>query len=477
MTRYFTALVFLVGCAGGALAPSSGGDDTGPGHYDPAILGGGSPDPDAADTAVAADTTAADTAAADTADAASDVADEPDLPEPGGRCEPPCRAGEQCFEGVCLCVEGAQRPCGVKAGICEYGSQVCDEARWTECVGGTPPEEEVCDGLDNDCDGVVDEDVCAEEPDCEPPPAPRMTICPVSWDRRPVVEFTAVPDGVRYDLFMDEDILLTTIDAAGQNHWRPDAPLGPGGPLPGAELRYRIRACLVSDPQCCAPEETAFTHLVQDCTSPIAPSADNVVVSEYLINGDGGNCPGDDCEAGEALEITNLSHCPVALDGHHFRYCNNDNCTTWRFMDFGPDDIIPPRGVYVVMRNPERSVCEFPFLLAESEALFGLKISTLEVEGNRTNTSGWFNNGGGGSLRVATGDFDGPASGQTIARVVDYLGGSDDCQGVGFDAVDACGDVLPGAEPTRRLRGNQLGRLWHPCDAVVRPNPDTCRAR
>ena len=41
-------------------------------------------------------------------------------------------------------------------------------------------------------------------------------------------------------------------------------------------------------------------------------------------------------------------------------------------------------------------------------------------------------------------------------------------------AVNACGDVDAGSEPTTRLLPDQLGRLWHPCDAVVNPVPAGC---
>ncbi len=57
----------------------------------------------------------------------------------------------------CLCTNGEERSCGIEQGECNFGEQSCEDGRWSDCRGADLPADEVCDGLDNDCDGDVDE--------------------------------------------------------------------------------------------------------------------------------------------------------------------------------------------------------------------------------------------------------------------------------------------------------------------------------
>ncbi len=67
----------------------------------------------------------------------------------------------------CPCINGQEEPCGSDVGVCSAGTRTClaifGRSMWGDCEGNTGPEgEESCDGRDNDCDGTTDEDLTRE---------------------------------------------------------------------------------------------------------------------------------------------------------------------------------------------------------------------------------------------------------------------------------------------------------------------------
>jgi len=70
----------------------------------------------------------------------------------------------------CGCSAGARQDCGIDIGECKKGVQVCLNGAWSECENAVLPKDEICDEKDNDCDGEVDEEnVCEQVEEIEDP--------------------------------------------------------------------------------------------------------------------------------------------------------------------------------------------------------------------------------------------------------------------------------------------------------------------
>ena len=58
----------------------------------------------------------------------------------------------------CPCVDGRTRPCGLSdVAPCHFGTQTCAGASWGACLGNLDPMREICNSIDDDCNGSIDD--------------------------------------------------------------------------------------------------------------------------------------------------------------------------------------------------------------------------------------------------------------------------------------------------------------------------------
>jgi len=162
--------------------------------------------------------------------------------------QPGCGNDEICNDGLdnncngmvdelCICNPGDVQPCfagppGLRnVGACQDGHQVCvldvDYGYWGECKGGMlPTDQDLCDSVDNNCNGCVDENLCCTgELDCpdaiddripsEVAPFSEVVLYGPDFYDGPVLAWNWTVEGTPCDQLFWETVGKTTFDIEG----------------------------------------------------------------------------------------------------------------------------------------------------------------------------------------------------------------------------------------------------------------------
>ena len=57
----------------------------------------------------------------------------------------------------CSCKNGERKTCGIDIGYCEKGTQTCSRGRWGACENAVGPRDEICNNIDDNCNSLKDE--------------------------------------------------------------------------------------------------------------------------------------------------------------------------------------------------------------------------------------------------------------------------------------------------------------------------------
>jgi hypothetical protein len=118
-----------------------------------------------------------------------------------------------------VCTNGENRPCGADTcdfetgeclGVCEIGVQVCEGGQWGECMGAVMPSEEICDGVDNNCNGEIDDGACGA-PAQESVEEPSETDISTSTDETADTSTQASDESTTTDSIIEDSASTDTI--------------------------------------------------------------------------------------------------------------------------------------------------------------------------------------------------------------------------------------------------------------------------
>ncbi|MHC4837045.1 MAG: formylglycine-generating enzyme family protein [Planctomycetota bacterium] len=224
-------------------------------------------------------------------------------PEQGLVCEPINVPAEEVCDGLdndCdgetdealaeRCYPGDEATADV--GLCRRGERRCEGARWTDCEGAVTPAEEICDGLDDDCDGETDEADPALCGECAVPGAAGACVRGVGVCREGAIVCARWP-GLRAEGTCDlaDDDCDGAVDEDGEVPVEPDADAVEACGPPGGDP---LAAAPADDPVCQGDEAGLYgCGAVHACLDPICLGG-CAVTEARSVEACAADCGGDD---------------------------------------------------------------------------------------------------------------------------------------------------------------------------------------
>lgn len=174
------------------------------------------------------------------------------------------------------CMPGETKACGSSTtGECKLGTRTCDQSRkWSSCTGSVTPINEICDGKDNDCNGLVDDGLPVLS--CGPPGS--ACFNQVSSCANGKAQSCTQKSGTAEVCDGKDNDCDGTIDEG-----LPDLQCGNG------PCKVTTKACVSGIPQTCTPNAGAIrTETCNSIDDNCDGTVDNVAVS--MLSSDLNNC-------------------------------------------------------------------------------------------------------------------------------------------------------------------------------------------
>lgn len=206
------------------------------------------------------------------------------------------------------CEEGATSACGSELGECALGTRSCVNRLWGPCSGDVGPTAELCDGLDNDCDDRVDDGIseaCSTN-GCDGVRAcvEGSSVSGGEWSACIAVNSSAeLCDGIDNDCSgtVDEGI-VEVCDVNGCSGQRVCIP-GGGGEFTACQVATSAEVCDGADNDCNGIEDDNIADLTcgmglcartaDGCTAGLPGTCTPGQPATEVCNGQDDNCDGN----------------------------------------------------------------------------------------------------------------------------------------------------------------------------------------